>query len=308
MTGAGTGTLVAAGEQDFMGSLVDDDTDGTPDLFHLGRNPTISELSLSNELEEMREGDEAWSVESVKQNFEGAIAVEAAVSEDVHTDIEEQLVLNATDTVVPGVSTSGRIFAGVNYPSGQATEEYLGCIPLSYDVSYEQGGNVTYSLSMAYADQKPDPSTDLTTATEVTDGSTVGFHDFDLSIDGTTVADMQSATLSLSELSRFQRGGSPTPNRGVTAAPSASLDVEAIFTSPSRLDLARGSSTSAPPDRLDSVPGTITINAPSGGALRTFELDNLKPDTHNWNEILGTEDTTDSTTFNVTGRPAVTFA
>lgn len=308
MTGAGTGTLVAAGEQSFMGSLVDDDSDGTPDLFHLGRDPTISELSLSNELQEMREGDEAWSVESVKQNFEGAISIEAAVSEDVHTKIEEELVLNSTDTIEPGLSTSGRIFAGVNYPTGQATEEYLGCIPLGYDVNWQQGSNLTYTLSLAYADQKPDPSTDLTTATEVTDGSTVGFHDVDVAIDGTSVEDMQEATLSLSDLSRFQRGGSPTPNRGVTAAPSATLDVEAIFTSPSRLDLARGSSTGTPPDRLDSVPGTITISAPSGGTLRTFNLDNLKPDSHTWNEIMGTENTTDSTTFNVTGKPAVTFA
>lgn len=307
MTGAGSGTLVAAGEQSFMGSLVDDDSDGDPDLFHLGRNPTISELSLSNELEAMREGDEAWAVEDVKQNFEGAFAVEAAVSEDVHTKIEDNLVLNAADTIEPGLSASGRIFAGVDYLTGTATEEYLGCIPLEYSINYNQGSNVTYSLSMAYADQQPDPSTDLTAATEATDGSTVGFHGFDLSIDGTTVSDLQSAGLSMSDLSRFHRGADPTPNRGVTAAPSAELTANALFTEPTRLELARGNASSAPPDRLDSVAGTITLTGPSG-TLRTYNLQNVKPDTHNWNEIVATEDANDETVFSVTGKPAVTFA
>jgi len=307
MTGAGSGQLVAAGEQNFMGSLVDDDSDGNPDLFKLGRNPTITELSLSNQLEAMRQGDEAWAVEDVKQNFEGAFSVEATVSEDVHTQIEDNLVLNAADTIEPGLSTSGRIFAGVDYLSGTATEEYLGCIPLEYSVNYEQGSNVTYSLSMAYADQQPDPTTDLTTATEVTAGTTVGFHGFDLSIDGTTVSDLQSATLSMSDLSRFHRGADPTPTRGVTAAPSAELTANALFTEPTRLDLARGNASSAPPDRLDSVAGTITLTGPAG-TLRTYNLQNLKPDTHNWNEIVSAEDANDETTFSVTGKPAVTFA
>lgn len=309
MPGAGTGTLVACGEQSFMGSLVDADSDGTPDLFHLGRNPTLSEgPSLENQLQELREADAAWSVESVKQNFEGSITIEAIVSADVHTKLEDALVLNAADTIQPGLSTSGRVFAGVQYPTGTALEEYLGCIPLQYDINWQQGGEVQYTLSLAYADQKPDPSTDLTTATPVTDGSSVAWHGTDLSIDGTTVSDMQSATLSLSDLARFQRGGTPTPNRGVTAAPSATLDVEATFVEETRMDLARGSSTSAPPDTLDSVAGALTLNAPDGTTLRTYNLAKLKPDSHQWNEIIGTEDATDATTFNVNGDPAVTFA
>lgn len=306
MTSAGSGTFVAAGEQDFMGSLVTGGDGGGADLFQLGRNPSITELSLSNQLQEMRQGDEAWAVEDVKQNFEGAISVEAAVSEDVHTKIEDNLVLNAADTIEPGLSTSGRIFAGVDYLTGTATEEYLGCIPLEYSINYEQGSNVTYSLSMAYADQKPDPSTDLTTATEVSAGTTVAYHGFDLSIDGTTVEDLQSATLSLSDLARFHRGGSPTPNRGVTAAPSAELTANALFTEPTRLELARGDAAGPPPDRLDSVAGTITLSGPAG-TLRTYNLQNLKPDTHNWNEIVSAEDANDETTFSVTGKPAVTF-
>jgi len=308
MTGAGSGTLVACSESSFMGPLADTDGDGNPDLFKLGRNPTITELSLSNQLQEMREGDAAWSVDSVKQNFEGSIALEGVVSADVLTQIEEDLVLNAADTIEPGLSTSGRIFAGVDYPTGQATEEYLGCIPLEYAINYEQGSNVTYSLTLAYADQKPDPTTDLTTATPVTDGSTVAFHGFDLSIDGTTVSDLQSATLSLSDLSRFQRGADPTPNRGVTAAPSATLDVDATFVEPTRLDLARGATDSAPPDTLDSVAGAITLTPPSGNVLRTYNLDSLKPDSHSWTEIVSTEDASDQTTFNISGTPAVTFA
>ncbi|MDS0258566.1 hypothetical protein NDI56_03965 [Haloarcula sp. S1CR25-12] len=302
MTGAGSGTLVAAGEQSFMGSLV-----GAPDLFALGRDPTITELSLDNALQRLREYDNAWTEESVKSNFEGAITIEAVVSEDVHTDVEEQLVLNAADTIVPGVSTSGRIFAGVDYPSGTAEEEYFGCIPLEYSVNYQQGDRVRYTLSMAYAKQESDPAADLTTATRVSDGSALAWHGVDLQIDAASVSDLQSATLSMTNLSRFQYGLDSVPNRGVTAAPEATLDVEATFVEETRLDLAKGGE-STDVDTLDSVSGTMTLTPASGNVLRTFNLAKLKPDTHSWNEVIGTEDTSDQTTFNVDGDPAVTFA
>jgi hypothetical protein len=302
MTGSGTGTLVAAGEQSFMGNLV-----GAPDLFEMGRDPTISELNLENQLRRLRQPDSAWTVESVKGNFQGAIGIEAVVSEDVHTQVEDQLVLNGTDTIEPGVSTSGRIFAGVNYPTGTAEEEYFGCIPLEYQpLGYTQGDDVRYSLTMAYAKQESDPTEDLTTATQVSDGSTVAWHGVDLQIDGTTVSDLQEATLSMSSLSRFQYGLDSVPNRGVTAAPEASLDVNATFVEESRLDRAKGGQSTTS-DTLPSVSGQITLTPPSGTVLRTYALAKLKPDTYSWNEIIGTEDANDQTTFNVDGEPAVTI-
>lgn len=305
MTGAGAGTLVAAGEQSFMGSLVTDGS-GTPDLFKLGRDPSITEANLSNQLDELDQEDAAWSVEAVKQNFEGALTIEAVVSEDVHTKVEDQLVLNGSDTIVPGVSQSGRIFAGVDYPGGTADEEYYGCIPTEHSINYEQGSEVTYSLSLAYAKQESDPTEDLSTATDITDGSSVAWHGLDLQIDGATVEDLQSATLTLSDLSRFQRGLDSVPNRGVTAAPTATLDVEAIFTEESRLDIAKGGQDTTS-DTISSVSGQITLTPQSGNVLRTYSLSKLKAESHSLSNLISSDDTTDQTQFAVNGDPAVTI-
>jgi len=300
VTGAGSGELIFGHEGEFANSLVDSDSDGTPDLFAFGRNPSITELSLENQLQRLREADSVWSVESVKQNFQGAIGVEATVSADVHDEVEKVVFNDGGTAMKAGLASSARIFAGVQYPTGTAEEEYLGCIPLEYAINYEQGGMVTYSLSMAYADQKPDPTTDLSTATRVSDSSSVPFHGLELQVDGTTVADLQSAELSISDIARLQYGASPTANRGVIANPQAQLDVEALFTTPSRLDMARGAADSAPPDTLDSVTGTITISS-EGQPVSTYNLAKLKPDTHSWNNVISTDDTADSTTFHVNG-------
>lgn len=302
MTGAGSGELIFGHESDFMGSLT-----GNPDLYAFGRSPTLSELSLQNQLENLREGDSVWSVESVKQNFEGAVSVEATVSADVHNEVEKIPFNDGGTAIKSGLSSSARIFVGVQYPTGSTDRVLYGCIPTEYSISYEQGGMVTYSLSMLYADEEPSTSVDLTTATRVTDDSSVPFHGFELDIDGTTVSDLQSSTLSVSDIARFQRGSGPTPNRGVIAAPSATLDADAIYTGPSRMDIARGNATGKLPDRVDSVSGTITLTV-DGTTVSTYNLSGLSPDTYNWNEVLGTEDTTDDIQFNITDEQAVTIA
>lgn len=54
MTGAGSGELVGGIEGEFANSLIDSDSNGTPDLFGFGRNPTIEELNLDNQLDRLR--------------------------------------------------------------------------------------------------------------------------------------------------------------------------------------------------------------------------------------------------------------
>jgi len=308
MTGAGSAVGPIFGHEDsFMGSLVDSDSDGTPDLFAFGRNTTLTELDLQNQLEDLSEGDAVWDVGSVKQNFEGAVGIEATVASDVHNEVEKIPFNDGGTAIKQGLASSARIFVGVTSPSGTAERTLYGCIPTEYSITYEQGGMVTYSLTMLYADEEPGSSPDLTTATRVTDDSSVPFHGFSVSIDGTTVTDEQSVTLTISDIARFQRGSSPTPNRAVIASPSATLDVEAIFTGPSRLDIARGASTGKLPDTVDSVSGSITLDA-NGTTVSTYNLSGLSPDTYSWNEVLSDEDTTDQIQFNITDKQAVKIA
>lgn len=301
MSGAGSGDLVAALESEFADGLVDEDSDGTPDLFEFGRNPTLEELSLDNQLERLRTGNEVWSQESFKTNFEGAVSLSAVVSTDVHKRVEELVFNDGGTGMTSGLATSARIFVGASYLSSTAERELLGCIPLEYSIEWEQGGMVSYSLSFAYADEQPGASADLSTATRVSEGSSLPFHAAEFTVDGAAVEDLQSATLSISDISRLQYGASPTANRGVIANPQASLDVEAIFTTPSRTELARGAPDGPPPDRLDSVTGSVVLTAADGSTFSDYQLQALKPANYSWNSVLSTDDTTDQTTFNIDG-------
>ncbi len=308
MTGAGSATPLVFGHEDsFMGSLVDSDDDGTPDLFGFGRKHSITELDLDNDLEDLSEGDSVWDVESVKQNAEGAVSVEAVVSSDVHNEVEKIVFNDGGTAMKPGLASSARVFVGVNYATGTSERTLYGCIPLSYDINYDQGSMVTYTLSMAYADEEPDSSPDLSTATRASDDSGVPYHGFTLDIDGTSVEDEQSVTLSISDIARFQRGSDPKPLRAVIASPSATLDATATYTGPSRLDIARGSSTGTLPDNVDSVSGTIEL-ADAAGTISTYNLSGMSPANYSWNEVVSKEDTTDQIQVNITDEQAVTVA
>lgn len=303
MTGAGSATHVAQHEDTYASSLV------AGDPFEIGRDPSIDELDLSQQLDRMRNADSVWDVEAVAQNVEGAISIEAVVSADVHAEIET-IVFNSGGTAIDGTSlaSSARILVGVDWATGSAERELQGCIPGEYTIDYSQGENVTYSLTMFYADETPSANIDTTTVTEVTDGSSVPFWNFDLQLDGGSIAvdDLQSATLSISDIARPQYGASRTANRGVIDAPGADLSLEAILRSADRLDFARGDSTGTLPDNVDSVPGTITLTAADGTAVSTYNLEAVHPgEGYSWNQIIDTEDTTDQIDAAVVGDNAV---
>lgn len=303
MPGAGSATLIGQHEDAYASSLV------AGDPFEMGRDPSITELDLNQQLERMRNADSVWDVEAVAQNVEGAVGIEAIVSADVHAEVE-QIAFNSGGTSIDGTSlaNSARILVGVDWATGSADRELQGCIPGEYRISYDQGENVTYSLTMFYADETPSANIDTTTVTEVTDGSSVPFWNFDLQLDGGSIAvdDLQSAELAISDIARPQYGASRTANRGVIDAPSASLDVEAILRSADRLDFARGNSTGTLPDNVDSVPGTITLTAADGTAVSTYNLAAVHPgEGYSWNRVIDTEDTTDQISAAVVGDNAV---
>jgi len=308
MTGAGSGTLLFGLEDSFKGSVIDDDGSGNPSYWDVGRNPTIQQLSLQNQLQRMREAGQIQSVESVAQNFEGALNINAIVNTATHDAVERVVFNDGGSGFTTGRAQSAQFVVGSQYLDGTGTSNKLralgGTIPTEYTINYAQDGLLEVSLTMLYATES-----DASMPTDVTrpaGGGDAAAHSFDLSIDGTSITDLQSATLSFSSLYQFRRGNPRDPIAAVLSQPEATLDATAIWDGPSRaLEQAYGSAgATTPADRLDSVSGTADITV-DGTAVSTYDLPQLTPDTYDWNNVISGEDTTEQISYHINGEVTV---
>jgi len=300
MTGAASSTVVLAREASFLGSLVDD---GDPDYYLPGRNPTLEEISIANALQRMDDPNAVEAVDSVAGNFEGALSATWTMSADTHADVRETIFNDAGGGFVAGAAASARWYTGVDHLNGTAERELLGVIPLEYSVTYQQETNtIRESLTAAFADENRSASITPSNITGPTDGNDVAFHGASLSVDGATVEKLQSATLSISNIARFHRGPSRTPEDAVIAQPRTTLQAEAIFGGTDTLERAYGGAgASDPQDRLSSVSGELAFSA-GGQSVAAYTLPELKPESYDWTDLVaGDADLTDPVTYHVNG-------
>jgi hypothetical protein len=301
MSGAGSATLAFDEESSFLGSPSD-----SSGFISFGRNPTVQDLSIDNQLTRLREAGKIQSVESLKGNFEGAFGVEAVINAETFSQVESLIFNDGGTGLKTGRPQSAVVRVGVEYldSAGTATDvrELSGVIPTDFSVDYSQGEPLTYSATFLYADESD--SSEPASVTRPAGGADAAFHSFGLDIDGATVSKLQSASLSLSNLSRFHYGADPTPVDATLAAPEVTLDAEAIYEGPDRLDLAYGGASS-PQDRVGGVSATVDISV-NGTAVSTYTLPTVTPDSYSWESLLDADsDTADSTTFNVDGQVSV---
>lgn len=299
MSGAGSATLAFEQEDSFLGT-------SSGGFVSFGRNPTVQDLSIDNQLTRLREAGKIQSVESLKGNFEGAFGVEAVINAETFQQIENLIFNDGGTGFTTGRPQSCVVRAGVEYldTTGTATDvrELGGVVPTDFSIDYSQGEPLTYSATFLYADEID--STAPTSVTRPTGGQDGAFHSFSIDIDATTVSKLQSASLSFSGISRFQRSTDPTPVDATLAAPEATLDVEAVYEGPDRLDLAYGG-TSSPQDRVSGVSATVDITI-NGVGVSTYTLPTVTPESYSWDSLLDPDqDTVDNTTFNVSGEVSV---
>jgi hypothetical protein len=301
MTGAGSASLAFVKEDSF-GTLP-----GDPTYYLPGRNPTIQDLSLDNVLSRLREPGNAEAVDSLAGNLEGAFGVSYAMSNDVHGDVRDIVFNDGGTGFTSGLATTSRWYTGVDYVDGTtvstAERELSACIPLEYQIQYQQGQNtIRETLTMGYADESLNTAITPGSITGPTDGNDVPFHGAELTVDATVIDREQSITLSFSNISRYQRGSSRTATNAVLAAPETTLDVAAIYGGNDTLELAYGgTSATAPEDQLTNVSGDLTFDV-GGTTVATYSFAKLKPDSYEWADLLDEEtDLTDPVTYHVNG-------
>lgn len=315
MTGAGAATVAFAKESEFLGSLEDADSDGTPEYYLPGRNLTVQNASLQNQLQRMREPHTAEAVDSLAGALDGAFAVEYAMSADTHEHVRDLVFNDNGGGFTTGHAQTSRWYLGAEYiesTTATATAERVlkGVLPLRYAITYNRESNtVRETLTLGYADEEPNTSITPGSITGPTDDNDVPFHGVTLDIDGVTLKKLQSATLTFDgPLARFHTGPSRTPIDAVAGAPQSSLETEAIFgeQGTSHLELAYGSSgATGPEDQLSNVAGSLAFDV-AGSTVATYTLPKLKPDTYDWSDLVsGDTDLTEPVNWHVNGEVSV---
>lgn len=302
MTGAGASKLAFVKADGFLS------IPSSPTYYLPGRNPTIENLSLNNTLQRLREPGNAEAVDSLAGNLDGAFSVSYAMSADTHQHVRDIVFNDAGTGFVFGRAALSRWYVGAEYLTSASTataERVLkGCIPLEYSITYQQGSNtITESLTMGYATEERNTSITPGTITGPTNGSEVPFHGLALDIDGTTVEKLQSATITFSNLSRFHRGNDRIAVDATAAAPTTSLQTEAILSGTSHQELAYGTGTAA------GTVGNVITSAPAqakfyngGTNFVTYDLGQATPENYDWADVVaGDADLTEPITWQCNG-------
>jgi hypothetical protein len=300
MTGAGSANVAYALESSFLGGV-----GGSPTYRRPGSNLTVDTLSIDTFLQRIRAPGSRESIRSVSQRFEGALTV----SFNLGSGQFNELLFNGTDgsgndVFEPGLVPSAEWYLGVDFESGGSitTAERVakGWVCVQATISYSEGDLVTVTLDGIYGDEAT--NTSLTPGTIATPGTEADFYEVDLQVDGAVQTKLQSATLSMDSLARFERGASRTPVAAVAGPATTTLDVEARFSGTEQLELAYGGAgATAPQDGGASVGGRFTVS-PNGSTVADYALANMSPATYDWSDLV-TADTslTESVTFQVNG-------
>jgi hypothetical protein len=300
MTGGGSATAAFVKADGFLS------IPGTPTYYRPGRNITIDEVSLDNALQRLREEDKAEAVDSLATTLEGAYSASWIVSNDVHADVRDIVFNDGGSGFKAGRTALSRWYLGLDYltSGGTATAERVlkGVIPLSYSLSYSQGGNIRASLTAGYADEELNTSITPSSIVGPSDGGDIPFHGATFSVDANVQTRLQDATLSVDNISRFHRGNSRTAVDATLAAPETTLDLTAIIDEQDQIELAYGSAgATSTEDTLDSVSGELSLDI-GGTNVATFTLPELKASNYDWQSLASAdEDTAESTTWHING-------
>lgn len=307
MTGGGTATVAYVHEpvDDYAGSPTDSDYK-TP-----GKDHTITDLSIDNALARLRNSGFVEQREAIKTTFEGALGVEFALGNPWflnHVFGGTPSSGGSSPTTYTWSPQSGRVqssrwYIGVDYLDGTAEREVAGVVFPQMELSWNGDDVPRVSLTGFYASE--DFNTSITPGSTPTEQQTT-YAPSALTLDipnSSTVAKLQSATLTVAPNSRPHRGTDPEPIDAVIGDWTTDLTVESIITETSYLQQAYGgSSATSTQAAVDAfADATLDFQGPNNDAF-VVGLTGLTPSTYSWNEIGNPEnDITESVDFAVDG-------
>lgn len=303
MTSAGSSNVAYVVENGYL------TVPGTPTYRLPGYDLTVEEASLSNALSRLRYPGQVEPSENVAQNFEGAYTISWVLSGNQFHDLvfsADSDSSGTNDSFEPGLFPSSTWYLGVEYPdSATSTAKYEralnGFVPVTCDINYSQGSDVSVSLTGVYGDESSGSS--FTPGSISKSSSPVPSGGTSLTIDGVSTTRLQSATLSVGPLARLQRGPGRHPVAAVQGPVAATLTTEAIFDGPDHAELAYGASgATSPQTDVGTVSGTLTFTDDTGSTVAEYNLTGLSPQNYGWQDLVtGDADLTEPIEWTVNG-------
>lgn len=274
------------------------DLPDTPTWYQPGVDVEVDGPTLDNQLVRQRQPDSPKSARSREGNLLGSVSVTFTLTDD---NWHELVFTENGNTALPDSGSdewpSATWYFSADVPGINEERFCAGAFVTDVSIEYQQGEDVRVSLTMNYQTEK-----DLTTPAGISqpeEADAFMWHGLTPERGNTEIAEMQSMTISLSNLSRGRRDQSRLFTRAVAGAFELSFNTDAIFAEDDTLELAYGSSAATTPaDTIDQTDFTAAfVNA--GGDEHEFSLDGAQPTNYSWSQLVGEEDLTEPTEFHV---------
>ena len=290
MTGAGSSSFAWAAEESYLGGVGDNPVYRMP-----GSNASVDTSELTRNLLEIYAPGDIETQEFLAQQLEGQLDVSWILSNDQF----HRLIFNDGFTgFTSGLANSAEWYLGVDYIGGTTERQIQGWAPATANIEYSGSTEaVRVTITGAYGDE--DINTSITPGTIEETSDEVPGHGATLKIDGTAVGDkLQSATLSIENIARLQRGASQKPIEAIAGNVSTSVDMSSIYDGPERYERVLGSDgATTVEETVESVPATLSFDV-AGSEVASYDIARVAPNTYNWTDLINNDaDLNEDVTF-----------
>lgn len=279
--GAGSSTVAWTPETSYLGGVNDTPTYRLP-----GTNVQVQRAELSrNLLEVLAPGD----VET--QNFLAQqLAGQLNLSWILKNDEFHRLAFNDGFTALTsGLVNSAEWYLGVDAISGTTERQIKGWAPGTLTVEYSGSDSpVRVTMQGAYGDEVE--NTTLTPGTIDDPGDEVPGHGASLSIGGTSFDDyLESATITIENISRLIRGANQKPIEAVAGNVSESVDIEHIYAGPELYERALGAvGSTAVQEDVTETTASVSFAA-NGTTHASYDFATVAPESYDWQNLVNND-------------------
>lgn len=293
MSGAGAATVAWAPEESYRGG-----TGTSPTYREPGAGIRVQQAELSRNLLAILAPDDPEAQDFLATQLDGQLGVSFILTNDEY----HRLVFNDGFTgFTSGTVNSAEWYLGADFLGGTTERQIKGWAPATMEAVYNGTTDaVRVTLTGAYADETQ--NTSITPGSVQRAGDEVPGHGASLSINGTDITKLQTATVSLSQISRLQRGADPKPLDAVQGNVQESVQMGAIYEGPERYKLALGGPTANSVEKqIDSVTATASFSV-GGTTVADYSFATTKPESYNWEDLANNDaDLQESVNFRATG-------